>query len=338
MGIIKNIKNLFVDVEEQEIVEEIKEEVKTEEVLQEEDYLKAESKFRFPVVFSDEDLISDNTLDVTIIHKEPFKKEEIVEEPKPSKVEKKIEKVTEVPKIEPTTVLKQQTVEVDKTYVKPKKFKPAPAISPVYGLLKKESMKPDVKMPVSNPISKSIDLDLSFDSVRKKAYGNTEEENIFIKETEELINSFEEDTADDNEILEKIDGVFTELEKHEQKLYEEEKTTLLDIEESYNDSENINNTDMDEVDKYLEASFDTEDKDLNISFFKEEDEVETGVVGLVDEALDKIIDDEFKTTREAKHAKLEEEVNELDENTVEYELFNLIDTMYENRDKKEGEE
>lgn len=207
MGLMNKFKNLFTDEEiiedEEEVVDpvEIKEvkkedtspklptfmrekiekeekkddlpdldidkEVKMESILDDENVSEEKSKFKFPIDLEDEDFIE--TRSRQSLHKtrevELNNNEEPILEPNKFDVKrpKKEVKVADLYKDK-----KEEVVDVDD-----KKFRATPIISPIYGVLDKNYTSDDVEERRGNNLegkrhSKSVD----FDSVRKKAYGS----------------------------------------------------------------------------------------------------------------------------------------------------------------------
>ena len=78
--------------------------------------------------------------------------------------------VVKATKEEPKPVLYQGSKRKEET----KKFKPSPIISPIYGLLDKDGNK--VKTGGNNKENDNYDKEVSLDVVRRKAYGNLDEE------------------------------------------------------------------------------------------------------------------------------------------------------------------
>ena len=138
MGVFDKIKNLFyedevievpkekvnkvsdeVKISKEEIVEEKKDEM--EDVVSERDLLKSETTFKFPVIFEDEDFKD--------MESEKTKLKQPKEENRENKNNNKYKKPT----------LDREVIR--EVMEKPKKFTPSPVISPVYGLLDKETNK-----------------------------------------------------------------------------------------------------------------------------------------------------------------------------------------------------
>lgn len=180
MGLLDKIKNLFTDeeeiIEETEEIEEVKEEEhplptfmrekiereersinkpvveKVEEPVSEINLTRETNKFKFPIVFDDQDF------EVP----EPFVPK-VVEKPK-----EEVKKPTTLYNSSPKSSSKKKEV---------KKFTPTPIISPVYGILDKNYKKEEVKAKPENTYqitraSKKVD----FETVRMKAYGSLSDE------------------------------------------------------------------------------------------------------------------------------------------------------------------
>ena len=136
------------------------------------------------------------------IEEEPIKKEVIqVEIPAPKKKEepeeieeepKKIEKPspiffddTDFAGLEPPKKQKPQKIssfyekqkKVEEKKEEPKKFKPTPIISPIYGVLDKNYHKEDIKTKNNSSNNTYYNhKEVSIDDIRKKAYGTLEDE------------------------------------------------------------------------------------------------------------------------------------------------------------------
>ena len=209
MGLIDKFKNLFTDeeelVEEDEVdtveIKEVKKEeenklptfmrekiekeekkvdLKLESVLEEDNSsendsasgssislpkLEEKKAFKFPVDLSEDDFVE--TRSRQTVHQ---KKVEDVNEVISTRSEKKIQ--SEPPKV--ADLYKDKKVE--KVLPKPK-FKATPIISPIYGILDKNYTTGDIKnTSVNNLEEKRPSNNVDFDSVRKKAYGSLSRE------------------------------------------------------------------------------------------------------------------------------------------------------------------
>lgn len=151
MGIFKNIKNLFVEEEQEEIKQQTiteKEKIndkKIKEAVTERDLFQTEPTFKFPVIFDNEEIDIEDKKEYKPLIKTP----EIKIEPK-------------------------------------KEFKVSPIISPVYGILEKNYQKEVIK-PRDGLLEKE-EKTFDLDSVRKRAFGETitREEKYSYKKEEEI--------------------------------------------------------------------------------------------------------------------------------------------------------
>ena len=204
MGLFDKLKNIFIEEEEIESEEsyksipkkiEVKEETKKEEVVKEipqitkedvvsdRDLIETNQKFKFPIIFEEDDFKEERkkSKSINVLERENTKYEpEIKREVKPQK----------------------------------KTFKPSPVISPVYGVLDKNYTKDEIS-------SKDGLLTDSEDKVDiKKAYGNQattrEEKNKENqKESDEIIDLFKDKLKEDdfnneelsNQVDEKIKSI-----------------------------------------------------------------------------------------------------------------------------------
>ena len=171
---------------------------------------------------------------------EPIKKEVIqVEIPAPKKHEepeeieekkKKIEKPspiffddTDFAGLEPPKPKPKETKKISSYYEKPKKeekkeepkkFKPTPIISPIYGVLDKNYHKEDIKTKNNSENTTYYNhKEVSIDDIRKKAYGTLEDEleiTLFgepekVEEKEQDIDMFDELLEEPNETKPNVD-------------------------------------------------------------------------------------------------------------------------------------
>ena len=123
---------------------------------------KDESAFKFPVEFDDNDFVPSRTRKTVAVRK--FEEEESIE-PKEIKKEEQIKKEKKVADLYKDKVEKKEE----------HKFKATPIISPIYGVLDKNYSKDQIREADEssyeikrNSVAKGID----FESVRKKAYGS----------------------------------------------------------------------------------------------------------------------------------------------------------------------
>ena len=238
-----------------------------------------------------------------------------------------IEKV--VPKKE---VKKEEKKVVQKEEVPkeaPKRFRPSPIISPVYGVLDKNYKKEDI---VEKNIGVYIrDGEMDVDTVRKKAYGTLEDEiesalehEGLPKITEYTDYSYEEDARSIDDILK--DTIDDSIEVGE------EITQSVPLEEVDNIEEEIVEPIFKEDTAEL-PNFEEIVEELKSVEDELDDEVTVNEEEKVNDLLEKentlkMLDEIEKELDEAK------ETNANLEDTLETDLFNLIDSMYE---EEEGE-
>lgn len=206
-----------------------------------------------------------------------------------------------------------------------KRFKPSPVISPVYGILDKDYKADDiVEATPTGVILTNKDLDV--DSVRAKAFGKlkniTEEKKekqekpVIVQETYEIKKEEVKETKKE----EKIDDVVISEEPiidDASKLMEERTKTIDELLKSATDEV----IDVDDVKE------DVDNLDLTEEYRKIEDELDS-VLDLTSDI--KPIDEEevIKDEKVGKHASLESD-------TLENDLYDLIDSMYDNTEDGE---
>ena len=210
-----------------------------------------------------------------------------------------------------------------------KRFKPSPVISPVYGILDKDYKVEDIKEApknVNNNIISSKDLDV--ESVRAKAFGKLEDNlktdsrrTVITHETydikketvtpkhekkEEIIEEKLDDVVISNEpILEDTKVSIEERAKTIDELLKDASDEVIDVPEE----EKLDNTNSyDDLESKLED-------ELTISN---------------DDALDDVIEEkEDAIFKEKTHE------NALEDDTLENDLYDLIDSMYDNTEEGE---
>ena len=300
----------------------LEDEVKPEINISDSTAINKEEKFVFPVYFSDDD----------------FKD---LEKPKEEKKEE--------PKIKDLREAYKGRKEEVKT--QHKTFKPSPIISPVYGVLDENYKKEDitVKEPISTNYYRSDKV--TVDDIRNKAYGTLEDElenNLFNDSV--ILKEEKLDSVDDIEI-----DIFDELEKQEAK--ENKKVDLLredyltETEEDENDLSReleIQKRKIEEINEIIKNNIIEKEKPKNLdNILNELDEIEDELsdskIGYEDETTEEIddnIDEEIEEqddlNEEVENSYNDEEIenNNEDDNLVESDLFNLIDSMYEKRDEE----
>lgn len=215
----------------------------------------------------------------------------------------------------------------------PKRFKPSPVISPVYGILDKNYKKEDIV--AKNEVIPTFE-EVSVETVRKKAFGtlvddiesSLGEENVVIKEEQQ------DDRSIDEILTDSIDEMISLDEEIEIPIMSSDNSSVEDLleesveeerEEEKDDSQEIEKSNLENEEPILENN------EIELPTFEdlnEEDEREkkedsllekTDTIKMLDDIEDEL--DDFKTNKE------------LLEDTTETDLFNLIDSMYENREE-----
>lgn len=302
MGLFGKIKNIFYDEEIVDVPEEPKsvEKPKIEEVKVEK---KVEPiKRETPVInatptYSEREIF---TRETTNTFKFPMLDEEEVK-PVRTRVNAlesaRMEKKKEETEKARTDKYKDLFKENTTTSSKPDRiFKPSPVISPVYGVLDKNYTREEIIERQENITRTTNPKDMNYDAVRRKAYGTLEDE------LENTLSKLSEP-----EIHEKVEKPVTK---------EEEKS----IEDLLNEIEGNRNMSIGDIEEKIKDKMEEEEQE-SIS----DDE-------FLKEFMARTSKKEEETIKEEKATTKEEDVDA--DKTLEHDLFNLIDSMYED---KEGE-
>ena len=302
MGLFGKIKNIFYDEEIVDVPEEPKsvEKPKIEEVKVEK---KVEPiKRETPVInttptYSEREIF---TRETTNTFKFPMLDEEEVK-PVRTRVNAlesaRMEKKKEETEKARTDKYKDLFKENTTTSSKPDRiFKPSPVISPVYGVLDKNYTREEIIERQENITRTTNPKDMNYDAVRRKAYGTLEDE------LESTLSKLSEP-----EIHEKVEKPVTK---------EEEKS----IEDLLNEIEGNRNMSIGDIEEKIKDKMEEEEED-SIS----DDE-------FLKEFMARTSKKEEETIKEEKATTKEEYVDT--DKTLEHDVFNLIDSMYED---KEGE-
>lgn len=321
MGLMDKFKNLF--TEEVEEVKPIKKEVrhveikapkkepeempkKEENTISDSTTIKKEEKFVFPVYFDDKDF-------------------DDLEKPKEKKIEKKKEK--------PTKGAYNGTLKREMTVEEKKSFKPSLIISPVYGVLDKNYHKEDITskkvVTHSNYYKKSEDL--TIDDIRDKAYGTLEDElKNNILGNEEIINEKRENTETAIDLFNELD--FDEIDKKEQENNSENNgnnnNSLLFDDSSYDDDTAFLAQQLEEQKKKLDEINDY----IQENTVEKKKEVEEPV-DIEDELIVEENDEKEEIVEENSKEENTETKKEDNPDLTESELFNLIDSMYDDKEE-----
>ena len=301
MGLFGKIKNIFYDEEIVDVPEEPKsvEKPKIEEVKVEK---KVEPiKRETPVInttptYSEREIF---TRETTNTFKFPMLDEEEVK-PVRTRVNAlesaRMEKKKEETEKARTDKYKDLFKENTTTSSKPDRvFKPSPVISPVYGVLDKNYTREEIIERQENITRTTNPKDMNYDAVRRKAYGTLEDE------LENTLSKLSEP-----EIHEKVEKPVTK---------EEEKS----IEDLLNEIEGNRNMSIGDIEETIKDKMEEEEDSISDDEFLKEFMARTSKK-------------EEETIKEEKATTKEEDVDA--DKTLEHDLFNLIDSMYED---KEGE-
>lgn len=208
---------------------------------------------------------------------------------------KKPEPIIPVQKEEPKRVLYQGSKRKEET----KKFKPSPIISPIYGLLDSDGN--TIKEESSSESSQSYNDDVSFDEVRKKAYGKLDEE------IENTMKRLSKKTIEEAENEMELEEELSRSKKKSSKAVKEQAKTIIthELDDEDDDDMILPNVNFKEIDVDKE-SLKSEKKDLK------------------------------KTNNNSLNsAELSNDDDDDDDDTKEQDLFNLIDTMYQNKEDED---
>lgn len=300
MGLFGKIKNIFYDEEIVDVPEEPKsvEKPKIEEVKVEK---KVEPiKRETPVInttptYSEREIF---TRETTNTFKFPMLDEEEVK-PVRSRVNAlesaRIEKKKEETEKARTDKYKDLFKENTTTNSKPDRvFKPSPVISPVYGVLDKNYTREEIIERQENITRTTNPKDMNYDAVRRKAYGTLEDE------------------------LESTLSKLSEPEIHEEAEKPVTKEEEKSIEDLLNEIEGNRNMSIGDIEEKIKDKMEEEESISDDEFLKE--------FMSITSKTEEPVKEEKETTPK------EEDVDA--DKTLEHDLFNLIDSMYED---KEGE-
>lgn len=193
---------------------------------------------------------------------------------------------------------KSETVKVEETKDVKTKFRPSPIISPVYGILDKNYTPEDI---TTRDITPKV---LDVDSVRKKAFGTLEDEimdmpdatSYTVKDEKEFLEEKLEKARTIDELLKDSSDEILDVEDNfESKTYDTKEFTNIDLEDTLT---NLNETMNDNIEEELDETIDSLNEEVIVP--KQPDTVPTD-----------------------------------EEDSLESDLFDLIDSMYENREDGE---
>ena len=326
MGLFGKIKNIFYDEEIVEI-EEPREEVKKEEkprieevrvpkrevptstvtptkpvapVYTERELFKSESTFKFPVIDEEEEeapvrtRTRPNILDI----------ERSTPRREPSNDTISQVRLTERGFADKRSQEKSHAS--SSTNNGERTFKPSPVISPVYGVLDKNYKKEEI-IERQHQTVRHNPSDMNYDSVRRKAYGTLEDdlENTLTKLSNNKTNEV-------METIREVENLDTETNSK----------SIEDLLSEIEGNHDLGNVSIGEIEERLKDRIEEEEEKAKNEFIREDDEFK------------KILDNnnvEEEIKEEPKETKNIEESDGFDK-TLEHDLFNLIDSMYEERE------
>lgn len=210
-----------------------------------------------------------------------------------------------------------------------KPFVPSPVISPVYGILDKNYKKTDIVDKKDSSVTRSErstnkdygnNIDVDLDMVRKKAYGD---EGI----SEEIIPEIKEEELFNELTVEKDLSLVPEPEE-EIEIPELNDNSVLDIaneiEEELNDETDLTDLILEDI-KEVEPVPEVKEKSSPRVATVLEDLEKTSTLQILDD-----IEKELNAIKPISKTSLATEIeDEEDDDTLENDLFNLIDSMYE---------
>ena len=295
--------------------EPIFEKVKTEDKdYSERELFKSETTFKFPA-FDEEEF---NTSMPKMVEEEHKSTNVIDYERK-----KREERRNEYSRFDSSRLSQTEPVKEEK-----KRFKPSPVISPVYGILDKDYKADDIVEATPNGGVVLTSKDLDVEQVRAKAFGklknitdDKKEKPVIVQETYEIK---KEIPKEDKKEEIKVDDVIITDEPiiEDASKFMEERTKTID--ELLKDaSDEIIDT-QDEIEDTL-----TDSLDLTEEYKKIEDELDSALD--FTSQIEPVKEDDEKEEKDEKKSKH----SSLENDTLENDLYDLIDSMYDNTEDGE---
>lgn len=222
------------------------------------------------------------------------------------KVEEPVrERKSDYPRIEGYRSKEKEEVKDEK-----KKFKPSPVISPVYGILNKDYNAEDIEVAPKNNSTIISSKDLDVESVRAKAFGKLE--NNLEKSVRKSV--IKEETYEIKK-EEKVEAKKEAPKKVEKKEEVSEDTLVISDEPIFEDNHNLIEERAKTIDELLK---DASDDVIDVDDIKTDDELTFD-----DEEINEVVAEE-KPSKES-----------LETDTLENDLYDLIDSMYDNTEEGE---
>lgn len=309
MGLFGKIKNIFYD---EEIVEVPVEETKKEERPRIEEIHLPKKEIAKPVdseeknvsspIYSEREIFkTENTFKFPVI-------DESDEEPIKTRVRPNVLDLERTTKKEiKPEINTQRNTSIEKTQNaktnNERTFRPSPIISPVYGVLDKNYKKEEI-MEKQHTI-RHTEADMNYDSVRRKAYGTLEDE---------LENTLSKISSRTNEVMQTIE----EVENLDTEANSKSIEDLLSEIEGNHDYDNIS---IGEIEEKIKDKMEEDETRKDTFVNTKNDSFEKNEIKFSEPKS------EFKNSK----TKETEEDDGFDK-TLEHDLFNLIDSMYEERE------
>ena len=331
----KNIKINNFNLEEEPTLKKEKESIKK---VKEFEQMEENKNFKFPIEFSNDDFIETRTRSrQTKQQPIDLEKHQLQLEEEKHKIKKTEQKV----KVADIYKDKRETQKEEK-----KKFKATPIISPIYGVLDKNYSPVDVECNVGENFEKRRpSKNVDFDSVRKKAYGNLSKEikeNLmcenceYLKEVKECKKKEQASNLEDNLVYEAMNNPTKAYDKK----YNTEEYNVKEY--NYNDNYGYQDITLDEAtENYYDYGVEYE---KTTSYRTEEmTKPEENYIRLDEPEDDKIGEREEKKLKSIPPVKssinllstlkksMGDEQSEKKNLELTDDLFNLIDSMYDER-------
>lgn len=329
MGLFGKIKNIFYDEEIVEIEEPTTQEIKKEEsprieevklpkreapkerevvskpvspVYTERELFKSEPTFKFPVIDEeDEEPIRTRTRP-NILDLERNTRREVKESKPEIKFPERSFKERSS-NTEKSSSSKEETIRT---------FRPSPVISPVYGVLDKNYKKEEIIERQHHNNIRHNPSDMNYDSIRRKAYGTLEDE---------LENTL-------TKISSKTDQVMQTIEEVEKLDTEANSKSIEELLNEIEGNRDLSNVSIGEIEERIKDRMEEEETDNFIrheDIFKKEEPIE-------EEHILNSAEEVKEDTQEVEEKPKEESADDGFDKTLEHDLFNLIDSMYEERE------
>ena len=183
-------------------------------------------------------------------------------------------------------------------------FKPSPVISPVYGILDKNYKKEEI-VEKKEPTYRPRTSEMNYDYVRRKAYGTLEDE---------------------------IENTLTTIGLEVEEIEEKPATkSIQELISEINDNANLSVGELEEKikDKFEEIEEELEDdSEITQEFYYKKETKK------LENELEEVEETEVEEEEEEILPKREKTIEDIGDKTLEHDLFNLIDSMYEDKEEE----